>query len=527
MDEKKTRLDSTSIGNVISQTQEWLELQGFESRNIMYLTLSIEELLLRWQDHFHADHPFTFSVGQRFKQPYLMLCLEGEEFDPTVSLEEDIDWSNRIFSQLGLAPEYSYKRGTNKLTLRIKKQKTSGSVYLLLSIIAALLFGFCGKMLIPQHITAITEGFITPFRGTLLSLISAVAVPMVFLSVLLGICETGSASEFGKIGNRMLLGFVGKTFLLTAFVTAIILPFFSLNYTDMSFSPQQLSGTFGMILDILPPNIVEPFNTGNTLQVIVIAIALGLALLVLGESGNDLKDLAKKAYSVIELLLQWVCRLLPVIVFLILLETMWGSNLTILIQLWKPVLIVILCAFLSVAFRLLWTSYTYKISPFLLLKKLLPAILITLSTASSAAALGEVLDCCQSKLGIHRKIACFGIPTGAVMYMPVSAVYFMMCILYGAEHFEVSCSVAWLFLACMTSSLLAVAVPPIPGGAMACYTVMFMQMGIPAEAIVFAIAMDILIDRFDTTSNVALLQLDLIHFSDKQKMLNRDTLKKE
>lgn len=525
MTEKTLFLNNKTIASTLSEIQDWLHQESIEDKNILHISLSIEELLLRWQDYFGENKEFTLTLAHRFKQPYMLLTLKGEEYDPTVSVEEDIDWSNRVLSQLGLAPTYSYRRGTNRLTLAIKNNKKSATANLLITIALSIILGFCGKLLFPQSIDILAEGFIIPLRSTLLNLLSAVAVPMVFISILLGICETGSASEFGKIGNRMLLGFVGKTLMLTAIFTIIFLPLFSLNYSEMTFSPQQVSGTFQMLLDILPRNIVEPFSTGNTLQVIVIAITLGLALLILGEQANEIKNLAKKAYSLIELILQWVCRLLPLIVFLILIETMWTSDLSILIQLWKPLCIVLLCGVITTTILTLRTAYKYKIKLKLLLPKLAPSMLIAFTTSSSAAALGETLEGCQKKLGINRKIACFGVPTGAVMYMPVSAIYFAMCLLYSAEHFQISCSPAWLVLACITASLLAVAVPPIPGGAMACYTVMFLQMGIPAEAIVFAITLDIIIDRFNTTCNLTLLQLDLIHFSNKQHLLDQDTLR--
>lgn len=519
-------LTNKDIATILKELQHWLEQHGLEEKSRLLISLSVEELLLRWQDHFGPDHAVTFSLGQRFKQPYMILSLEGEEFDPTSQAEDDIDLSARLFGRLGLAPEYTYRRGTNRLSLRIKKQSSSSSKSLLLAILASLLLGICGNLLFPKHITSFTEGFLVPLRTSLLSLISAVAVPTVFLSVLLGICESGSASEFGKIGNKLLLGFVVKTILLTTLFALAFFSFFSLKFEKTTFSMGQLSGTFQMILDILPKNIVEPFAQGNTLQVIVLAIALGLALLVLGEQVNELKVLIKKAYSLTELLLQWVCRLISLLVFLILLETIWTSDLGILLKLWKPVAFVVFCSVATVVLGILRTAGTYKFRPRILWKKLFPSLLITVTTASSAAALGECLECCQHKLGIDRKITCFGIPTGAVMYMPVSAVYFLMCIFHGAEQFHVPCSIAWLILACITSSLLAVAVPPIPGGAMACYTILFLQMGIPAEAIVFAIAMDIIIDRIDTTANIALLQLHLIRFADKFHMLDRNALSK-
>jgi hypothetical protein len=44
----------------------------------------------------------------------------------------------------------------------------------------------------------------------------------------------------------------------------------------------------------------------------------------------------------------------------------------------------------------------------------------------------------------------------------------------------------WFIIAVITSSLLAIALPPLPGVGLMLYSTMFAQMGIPVEAIVLA-----------------------------------------
>ena len=55
------------------------------------------------------------------------------------------------------------------------------------------------------------------------------------------------------------------------------------------------------------------------------------------------------------------------------------------------------------------------------------------------------------------------------------------------------------------STLIAIAMPPIPGADILCYTLLFSTLGIPAEALVPATAIGILLDYLDTGCNVLLL----------------------
>lgn len=54
----------------------------------------------------------------------------------------------------------------------------------------------------------------------------------------------------------------------------------------------------------------------------------------------------------------------------------------------------------------------------------------------------------------------------------------------------------WLVVAALVSGILTIATPPIPGGALSCYTVLFAQLGIPVEGVALAISIDLIMDYF-------------------------------
>lgn len=519
-------LSHNDIHSLIEKLEEYLQKLQMESRNILQLKLSIEEILLRWQDHFGTEKTVDFICGSRFGQPQIQLCVPGEPCNPLDIQYEELDWSARLLADLGFVPAYTYRRGTNTVWLKLKKKKKLNPIMkIVISALLAIILGVIGVVVAPEQTAVLTTAFLAPVRNTLLGVLSAIAVPMIFLSVMLGVCGTGDTSTFSEIGNKMLSRFIAKLFIFTFIAGILIAPLFNLHFAEGSMDAEQFSGAVQMFLDILPTNLVQPFLTGNTLQIMVISIAFGLAILTLGSRVDSVRKFAEEANSIVYLLLEWVSNLIPLIIFFVLLSTFWGGDFSSLTSIWKPLLVVLVCCPLLPLADLLLTSRRFRVSPLRLMKKMAPTILIALATSSSAAAYSTNVDCCKNRLGIDHRITGFGVPLGAVIYMPLTAIFFLSCIYYGAEQYGVSCSYVWIIVACIIAGLLAIAIPPIPGGAIACYSIMFAQMGIPAEAIVFAVAIEVIVDRFGTASNLAALQLELVSLSGKLGLLDEETLR--
>ena len=122
--------------------------------------------------------------------------------------------------------------------------------------------------------------------------------------------------------------------------------------------------------------------------------------------------------------------------------------------------------------------------------------------------------------------ASFGVPLGIVMFPPATAMYFIIICIYTAEVYQVECSIVWFVLAIFSATVLAIAAPPIPGGTLTCYTIMFTQLGLPTEALVVALALDVLCDFVATGMNMFCLQMELVIQSKRMGLLNETVLRK-
>lgn len=109
--------------------------------------------------------------------------------------------------------------------------------------------------------------------------------------------------------------------------------------------------------------------------------------------------------------------------------------------------------------------------------------------------------------------------------MPSVAVAFVATCLCMAENFGTAITPAWLLTMIVVTGLLSLAMPPIPGGALTCYTVMFTQLGIPGEALALAVAINSMIDFIATASNLTCLQVEVTTVAGQLGMLDTECLR--
>lgn len=91
-----------------------------------------------------------------------------------------------------------------------------------------------------------------------------------------------------------------------------------------------------------------------------------------------------------------------------------------------------------------------------------------------------------------------------------------------ADYYSVLIALSWIFMAILTAGFLALAVPPVPGGGIACYSIIFLQLGIPVEALGIAVVLEILLDFLSTTLNMVAVTIDMVQVAAKLDMLDEE-----
>lgn len=521
---KKSWLLSAETVDILSQEfSESLAEAEVDRKDIIRLRLSLEEILANWLSYL-PDAPVTFLAKKRMGKQIIEIRIEGKEMYSEDKLE-DFALSSRLLAQAGLSLIQSYKNGENYLTVYPpKKQKMGQMQKLLIAIVSAVCLGLLQR-LFPGEIQAMIRAVTDPLFSLILNLLRTISSPMIFLAICWGIFNIGDITIMGKIGKRVLVRIITLTFFISAMTVICLSWFFPLELSRGGASMSGFSEIYQIILDIVPSDMVSPFLNGNTLQIIFLGAAVGIALLILGDRVSATCTVIEQMNEVVQLLMEAIGSMIPLFVFFSLFGLMGSDFNSEMTGIFKALAIAFIgCPLVSLVFMVV-LSIRYKLNFKILMKKLLPTFVIGITTASSAAAFATNLETCEKKLGIPETLSHFAVPLGQVIFKPAVVVGFSTICLCMAENYRVSITPAWLVTMMIVVGLLSMAAPPIPGGALTCYTVMFMQLGIPVEAVALAVAINSLVDFIMTANNLTCLQIETVLVSGKLKMLDKECLR--
>lgn len=521
---KEHSLNRATIDTISSDVQDYLKTINTNSRGVQRIRLTIEELLLNIMERCGEGKTIRVGLGKQFGRHIFRICYESEQFDPSM---DDSPLASYIMQSLGLSPTYSHRRNTSSFSIVLaERPKVSTLVWIIIALLSALLVGFLGRSYIAEAIRQnIIDIALTPMASAFLGLLNTFSGLMICVTICSGIIGMGDSETFGRVGRSLLTKLVLYSFAVCTFATALILPFVTLSLTSVSDgAPSQINQISQLLFGILPSDIVTPFMTGNILQVIVIAVIIGIVLISVGERGSKVRGLVNESSTIMQKVVSTVCLLVPIYIFVILVRQIWvGQEKEILLFL-KPLLLSISLTLTLTLIVWMISSLRLKCPPLKLLKKILPPFLVALTTASSFSALPLAMDTGEKKLGINQSTISFVMPITSVIYMPSSIVHLSVLSITFAEIYQVEITLSFILMTLLIVPLCAIALPPIPGAGTVIFTILFSSFGIPVEAIVMAIALDIVFDFFDTGFNVMMLMMRSACEAKKHNALDQNIL---
>lgn len=507
--QEEYQLTEQAVDEISEKVDQFLSALRVDEKKQLRLRLSIEEILLNWKEFFGNEQKIILKMGAHFRKPFIILETEGQEFNPVHS-ENGNEWMSRLLSDLELEPDYTYQKKRNIVSVYPEKKKKSRIYWIVLSVLLALLVSACSGMIPKEVKMGAVDQVITPVMNEFFGMIAMLAGPLIFLSVFTGICGIGDMATFSRIGKKVVLRSLGYSVIGTVLTAAVSIPLFRVRFEGGTSTASAAGELFQMILDIFPTNIVDAFLDENTMQIIALAIAFGAASLVVGGRMQGIIRVCEQIQKIISTIMGWLCGLIPVLIFLTILQNVWSGTGKVILAGWKPVLLTILLLGVLGIAHTGWVALKVKPGMKTYMKKIMPAALIGFSTASSSAAFTEIQETAENRLGIDRKFAGFSIPLYMVLMGGVNAVIFFAFMIYMAISYQVSISVGWILTSIVTVTLLSSATPPTAGAGMTIYTVLFAQMGIPSEAIPIVLTLEIVTDFVGTGIKVAMIENEAV-----------------
>ncbi|MEM6187215.1 dicarboxylate/amino acid:cation symporter [Shewanella vaxholmensis] len=346
--------------------------------------------------------------------------------------------------------------------------------------------------------------------GTMfVNMIMMLVVPLVFVSIVCGVCELQDLKSFGRLGGKTFGFYIINTFVAIATALLVVLLLDPGKGVDMSstdglaITATELPSLMALVIDIVPRNPVAAFMSGNMLQVIFMALMLGGVIKSLGEHVAGAVKGFQTANKIMMKLISVVMSLAPYGVFALMFKL--GATLDA-----GVFMSVVEYMVLILALLLLWIFVVYPmavgiftpISAKTFREKTQEQVLFSLSTASSNATIPVTMRTLTEKLGVNRAVAGFGVPLGATMNMGGVAIYITIAIFFVANAFGMPITSDQLPSLLFSIFLLSVGAGGVPGGGMVMIGVLIHQMGLPIEAFAIVAALDRIIDMVLTSCNV-------------------------
>ena len=527
---RKGILTRTEVDVLSEMIGDFLEKENYDRRTLIQIRMSMEDLILSVCEALGENTPYQLTAGKNIGRQFLRFSYEGDPFDPNDSSEDPSEnWSNRIMSELGLAPAWQYKNGSNTLELRLKRKRIGSFGKLLIAIAAGAAFGFLGTAVLPEALRgSLCELFFKPLQGVFFHFLSAFAGIMILLSVSCGIFNMGDISSFSKLGKTMFRRFIGFTLILAtaiAIISSFLFPTASGTIDSAEINVSGLSEVLNLIYEIVPGDPITPFKEGNAMQIVFLGVVIGVAILMLGSKTDHIKTAAEECNLLVNDILSFVVKLLPVYVFCLAIDMIWSDTFKLMVNIWKPFTAAAVICILLLLFTILYVSAKFKLSPWSVWKKLLPSFFICLSTAASVSAFSQTISDSTQKFGVDEKYVKVAVPIRSIIYMPALVTELIVVTYSMAQIYEVKVNISWMLLCVLICSILAIAVPPIPGADAMLFGIIFPQLGIPIEAMAFAVTLDAIFDFLGCAVNNSLGMLEFVLQADKLKMLDKELLR--
>lgn len=525
MKEKAYILNADGVDQLAEDLQALLAGQGLEMREALRIRLTMEELLLRVMDANRGEPvSASLTLRKRFGSRSLLLTYGGPSFDPSQDGEE---WGGRLLQNLGLEPAWSWRKGENRLQIPVSVPKKGGGLSgLLAAIVLAMALGPLAKALPAETMTMLNDALLTPVFNAFLGLLTTFAGLMIFLTVASGVFGIGDTASLSRVGRIMFPRFLLGVLAVSAVSVLLPVPFLSLETEGVSGGASQAREISDMLFGILPKNPIAPFAEGNAMQIVALAVFTGVVLLMLGEQTRRVSRLVEELCLLVQNMLRIVCKLIPVFVFVSLLRLIWSGAAWMLAGMWKPAVMTIGLNVLVSAVWLVLAGLRGKASPWSILRKLIPSMVIAFSTASCMAAYPTAVDATERGLGVRRGLLDVAYPIGVVIFMPFVSIYFASLSLCLAELYRVEVSLSWIIMAVLICAILAMAVPPVPGAMLTCYGILLAQLGIPAEGLLVATTLEIIMNPLSSGFIVLDLSAEMVQQAASLDMLDRDALRK-
>lgn len=374
---------------------------------------------------------------------------------------------------------------------------------ILAAILAFVLGWFFGPLLAPFQIVG----------DLFLNLLKLLVIPLVIASLISGIVSLGDIRKLGLFGARTFVYYlatmsvaVGIGIVLSNFIQPGVGGPAAGDPSSAGALPSVSGSDF--LTSLIPENLFAALSGANLLPLILFSLFFAAVLTTIGDKAKPLVNFFESLNAVIMKMVHLVMYFTPIGVFGLIagrLAKIGGGEAfqAELVSLGTYVITVLsgLAIHALIILPLVYWIFRRR-NPFRFGTRMLEALTVAFSTASSSATLPVTYDCVEKKNNVSPKSSRFVLPIGATVNMDGTALYEAVAAMYIAQLYGIDLSVGQQLILFFVASVAAIGAAGIPEAGLVTMVMVFTILGLPLEGIGLLLAIDWFLDRCRTTVNV-------------------------
>lgn len=376
------------------------------------------------------------------------------------------------------------------------------------------------------------DGFVKTIGQAFTNLIKAMVMPLVFVSISLGVASIGNLKKLSRVGSKIFLFYVTTTIIAVScaiFLTKFIDPANNFHMKNNINLTQQINNNqeakkinfANMILESVPTNPIQAFVKENMLQIIFLAILLGMAITLLQEKSDLVKKFLEQANEINLKIISMIMQLAPIGVFCLITYTFSNFGFAMISSMAKYIFVFYLAlAFQAIIIYSLMLKLFTRLSIKKFWQKFWPVASVAFSTASSNASLPVSIKAANN-MGISENISSFALSLGATINMNGTSIMHGITVVFLAHIYNINLSLSDLIKVVCISTFASIGTAGVPGVGMLMMAMVLESINIPAESLAIVLGIDRILDAGRTVVNVMGDNVCTLIVSDLEKELDR------
>lgn len=378
-------------------------------------------------------------------------------------------------------------------------------ISLLLKITIALILGIIAGLMLGEQ-----AAILAPLGDLLIRLLTFLILPLIFFTLIVGVNQT-TLGDLGRMGIKVFVYYTVSSALAIVvglIVASIFEPGTGMHLTGSEkIDVPENPGIGSVLLNIVPSNIITAFTEMNLLGIIFTALVFGIAFSAMRANPtlSELGDIAMKIVTALNeaslLILRAILQYIPIGIFAIMANTVGSHGMDTLVSLGGMIGVFYIALLFHIVFYIVIMSL-FKVPLHDFFKYARTPIATAFVTQSSTGTLPLTLEAAE-KMNISKSLYSFSLPLGATVNMDGAAIRIAVSAVFAANISGNPLSLSDMLMVVLIGTLSSIGTAGVPGAGIIMIATVFVQLGLPMEAVALLTAIDALVGMGATALNVA------------------------